>query len=88
MDTTINEIGQIGYLGTLMALVQLYLDFNLPVTDAILAAEADLVTWGTTNSVSHSMALASRPLDQKTSAVCRHTNGARPQSPAQGFGQL
>ena len=50
MHTTISEIAQIGYLGILMALVQLYLELNLPVTEAILAAEADLVTWKTVNS--------------------------------------
>jgi hypothetical protein len=65
MDTTINEIAQIGYLGILMALVQLYLEFNLPVTDAILAAEADLVTWKTLNPVSGSMGLSSRPIRKK-----------------------
>jgi len=43
----ISKIAQIGYLGILMALVQLYLELNVPVTDAILAAEADLVTWKT-----------------------------------------
>jgi len=62
MDTTINEIAQIGYLGILMALVQLYLEFNLPVTEAILAAEADLVTWKTVNPASRSVGLPSRPV--------------------------
>ena len=61
MHTTINEIAQIGYLGILMPLIQLYLEFNLPVTDAILAAEADLVTWKTVNPVSRSLGLSSRP---------------------------
>jgi|GEM_PF-6371698 len=46
MDTAaINESDRIGYLGKLMALIRLYLEFNLSVTDAILAAESDLVTW-------------------------------------------
>ena len=46
MDTApVNEIGRIAYLGNLMALIQLYLEFNLSVTDSILAAESDLVTW-------------------------------------------
>ena len=65
MDTTINEIAQIGYLGILMALVQLYLELNLPVTDAILAAEADLVTWKTLSPVSRSVGLSSRPIGKK-----------------------
>jgi hypothetical protein len=65
MDTTINEIAQIGYLGILMALVQLYLELNLPVTDAILAAEADLVTWKTLSPVSRSVGLFSRPIGKK-----------------------
>jgi hypothetical protein len=65
MDTTINEIAQIGYLGNLMALVQLYLELNLPVTDAILAAEADLVTWKTLSPVSRSVGLSSRPIGKK-----------------------
>ena len=42
---TVNEMDRIAYLGKLMALIQLYLELNLPVTDAILAAECDLVTW-------------------------------------------
>jgi hypothetical protein len=62
MDTTISEIAQIGYLGILMALVQLYLELNLPVTDAILAAEADLVTWKTVNPISRLVGLPSRPV--------------------------
>jgi hypothetical protein len=62
MDTMISEIAQIGYLGILMALVQLYLELNVPVTDAILAAEADLVTWKTVNPVSRSVGLPSRPV--------------------------
>jgi hypothetical protein len=62
MHTTISEIAQIGYLGILMALVQLYLELNLPVTDAILAAEADLVTWKNFNPVSRSVGLSSRPV--------------------------
>jgi hypothetical protein len=66
MDTTINEIPQIGYLGILMALVQLYLELNLPVTDAILAAEADLVTWKTLSPVSRSVGLSSRPIGKKS----------------------
>jgi len=46
MDTApVNEIGRIAYLGNLMALIQVYLEFNLSVTDCILAAESDLVTW-------------------------------------------
>jgi len=46
MDTApVNEIGRIAYLGNLMALIQVYLEFNLSVTDSILAAECDLVTW-------------------------------------------
>jgi hypothetical protein len=46
MDTApVNEIGRIAYLGNLMALIQVYLEFSLSVTDAILAAESDLVTW-------------------------------------------
>jgi hypothetical protein len=46
MDTApVNEIGRIAYLGNLMALTQAYLEFNFSVTDAILAAESDLVTW-------------------------------------------
>jgi hypothetical protein len=61
MDTTISEIAQIEYLGILMALVQLYLELNLPVTDAILAAETDLVTWKTVTPVSRPVGL---PLDQ------------------------
>ena len=65
MHTTISEIAQIGYLGILMALVQLYLELNLPVTDAILAAEADLVTWKTVNPVSRSVGLSSRPIGKK-----------------------
>jgi hypothetical protein len=65
MHTTISEIAQIGYLGILMALVQLYLELNLPVTDAILAAEADLVTWKTLSPVSRSVGLSSRPIGKK-----------------------
>jgi hypothetical protein len=65
MDTTIREVAQIGYLGILMALVQLYLELNLSVTDAILAAEADLVTWKTVSPVSRSMGLPSRPIDKE-----------------------
>jgi hypothetical protein len=46
MDTApVNEIGRIAYLGNPMALIQVYLEFNLSVTDCILAAESDLVTW-------------------------------------------
>ena len=48
MHTAIlNEIDPIAYLGKLMSLIQLYLEFNLSVTDAMLAAESDLVTWKT-----------------------------------------
>ncbi|MBV8213494.1 MAG: hypothetical protein JOZ08_09775 [Verrucomicrobia bacterium] len=48
MDTaTVDEIDRIAYLGKLMGLIQLYLEFNLSVTDAMLAAESDLVTWKT-----------------------------------------
>jgi hypothetical protein len=65
MHTTISDIAQIGYLGILMALVQLYLELNLPVTDAILAAEADLVTWKTVNPVSRSVGLPSRATVRK-----------------------
>jgi hypothetical protein len=50
MDTaTLNEMDRVTYFGKLMALIQLYLEFNLSVTDAILAAESDLVTWKTLN---------------------------------------
>ena len=62
MHTTISDIAQIGYLGILMALVQLYLELNLPVTEAILAAEADLVTWKTADSVSRTVSLPSQPV--------------------------
>jgi hypothetical protein len=48
---TIYENDRIVYLGNLMALMQVYLEFNLSVTDAILAAESDLVTWKTANAV-------------------------------------
>jgi len=49
MDTApVNQIGRIAYLGNLMALIQIYLEFNLSVTDSILAAESDLVTWKVT----------------------------------------
>lgn len=65
MNTTINEIAQIGHLEILMALVQVYLELNLPVTDAILAAEADLVAWRTFNPVSRSVGLSSRPIDER-----------------------
>lgn len=51
MDTVpVNEIDRIAYLGNLMALIQIYLEFNLSVTDSILAAESDLVTWKVTHS--------------------------------------
>jgi hypothetical protein len=65
MHTTISDIAQIGYLGILMALVQLYLELNLPVTDAILAAEADLVTWKTVKRASRSVGLPSRPVGKR-----------------------
>ena len=42
---TVKEIDRITYVGKLLALIQLYLELNLTVTDAILAAESDLVTW-------------------------------------------
>ena len=46
MDTApVNDIGRMEYLGNLMALIKVYLEFNLSVTDCILAAESDLVTW-------------------------------------------
>jgi hypothetical protein len=46
MDTApVNDIGRMAYLGNLMALIKVYLEFNLSVTDCILAAESDLVTW-------------------------------------------
>ena len=48
MDTAIlNEIDPIAYLGKLMSLIELYMEFSLSVTDAMLAAESDLVTWKT-----------------------------------------
>ena len=48
MDTAIvDEIDRTAHLGKLMSLTQLYLEFNLSVTDAMLAAETDLVTWKT-----------------------------------------
>jgi hypothetical protein len=76
MHTTISEIAQIGYLGILMALVQLYLELNLPVTDAILAAEADLVTWKTFNPVSRSVGLSSRPVKRlRTKYLIAGDNG-------------
>ena len=76
MHTTISEIAQIGYLGILMALVQLYLELNLPVTDAILAAEADLVTWKTFNPVSRSVGLSSRTVKRlRTKYLIAGDNG-------------
>jgi hypothetical protein len=60
MRTTISDIAQIGYLGILMALVQLYLELNLSVTDAILAAVAVWVTSKTVNRASLSVGLPSR----------------------------
>jgi hypothetical protein len=50
MDTaTVDEIDRTAHLGKLMSLIQLYLEFNLSVTDAMLAAETDLVTWKNLN---------------------------------------
>ena len=43
-DATMNESGQSLYLERLTALIQLYLELELSLLDAILAAESDLVT--------------------------------------------
>jgi hypothetical protein len=61
MDTaTVNEPDRLPYLSKLMALIQLYLEFDLSVTDAILAAECDLVTWKTIYEGSQSVRVNSR----------------------------
>ena len=74
MDTTTpKEMDRIRYVGKLMALTQLYLELNLSVTDAILAAESDLVTWKSFNLVSRAMHLSSRPID-KTFTVYGHAS--------------
>jgi hypothetical protein len=43
--SVINEPDQIPYIEKLTALTQRYLELELSLTDAILAAEADLVAW-------------------------------------------
>ena len=66
MDTaTVNEPDRLPYLSNLMALIQLYLEFDLCVTDAILAAECDLVTWKTIHKASPSVRVNSRHENKK-----------------------
>jgi hypothetical protein len=43
--SVITEPEQVPYIEKLTALTQRYLELELSLTDAILAAEADLVTW-------------------------------------------
>jgi hypothetical protein len=61
---SVNEIDRIGCLGKLLALTQLYLESNLSITDAILAAESDLVTWNIVTPASGTKCLTSRPKDR------------------------
>ena len=66
MDTaTVNEPDRLPYLSKLMPLIQLYLEFDLCVTDAILAAECDLVTWKTIHKASPSVRVNSRHENKK-----------------------
>jgi len=66
MDTaTVNEPDRLPYLSKLMSLIQLYLEFDLCVTDAILAAECDLVTWKTIHKASPSVRVNSRHENKK-----------------------
>jgi hypothetical protein len=66
MNTAIvNEPDRLPYLSNLMALIHLYLEFDLCVTDAILAAECDLVTWKTIHKASQSIRVNSRHESKK-----------------------
>jgi hypothetical protein len=70
---TVNNPDRIDYLENLMALTQLYLELNLSVTDAILAAESDLVTWRTVNRIYGGIGLTTRRKKEK-SRVYRYTS--------------
>ena len=69
---TVNEPDRLPYLSKLIALIQLYLEFDLSVTDAILAAECDLVTWKTIHNGSPSVRLNSR-LENKKVLIYRYS---------------
>jgi len=43
--TRVNQLDRSLYVQMLTGLTQLYLELELSLTDAILAAESDLVTW-------------------------------------------